>query len=63
MSEAQQTDALKKLVIFIIVLAVVATIVALVLYFAIDLPAQQAAFHPPLNGHFFRPGPWPGEGG
>jgi len=49
MTESQQSDALKKLVIFIIVVAIIATIVALVWYFAIELPIQQAALHAPSN--------------
>ncbi len=49
MSEAQQSDALKKLVIFIIALAILGTIIALAWYFAVELPLQQAALHAPLN--------------
>jgi len=57
MAEVQQSDALKKLVIFIIVVAIIATIVALVWYFAVELPIQQALLHAPANdepipGHF-----------
>lgn len=50
MSEIQQSDALKKLVIFIIALAILGTIIALVWHFGIELPIQQAAFHAPANG-------------
>ena len=49
MIEAQQSDALKKLVIFIIVVAIIATIVALVWYFTKELPIQQAAMYAPMN--------------
>ncbi|MDP3565479.1 MAG: hypothetical protein Q8R70_13425 [Methanoregula sp.] len=43
MTEPQQSDALKNLVIFIIALAILGTIIALAWYFAVDLPIQQAA--------------------
>ncbi|MDP3563602.1 MAG: hypothetical protein Q8R70_03850 [Methanoregula sp.] len=43
MTEPQQPDALKNLVIFIIALAILGTIIALAWYFAVDLPIQQAA--------------------
>ena len=59
MTESQQSDALKKLVIFIIVLAIVATILALVWYFAKELPIQQAMLHAPANAGFT---PAPGRG-
>jgi len=49
MSAIQQSDALKKLVWFIIALAIVGTVVAMLHYFAIDLPIQQAALHTPAN--------------
>ena len=49
MSEIQQSDALKKLVLFIIALAIFGTIIALAWYFAVDLPIQQAAHHAPAN--------------
>jgi len=50
MSGAQQSDALKHLVIFMIALAILGTIPALAGYFAIELPAQQALLHTgPLN--------------
>jgi hypothetical protein len=50
MSEIQQSDALKKLVWFIIALAILAIVLAMLHYFAIDLPIQQAALHAPTNG-------------
>ena len=50
MSEIQQSDALKKLVWFIIALAILGTVVAMLHYVAIDLPIQQAALHMPANG-------------
>jgi hypothetical protein len=49
MTSAPPSDALKNLVIFIIVLAVAATIVALAWHFAVELPAQQALLHAPAN--------------
>ena len=49
MTEAQSSDVLKKLVIFIIAMAIVATILALAIYFAVELPIQQAALHAPAN--------------
>ncbi|GAB6285506.1 MAG: hypothetical protein STSR0009_17070 [Methanoregula sp.] len=48
MTNAPVSDALKNLVIFILVLAVAATIVALVGYFAVELPAQQAVLQAPV---------------
>ena len=49
-SDAQQSDALKKLIWFIVALAVLGTILALAWYFMVDLPVQQAAaLHVPLN--------------
>jgi hypothetical protein len=50
------SNALKNLVIFIAALAVFGTILALMWYFAIDLPVQQAALHAPANA-------WPYTGG
>ena len=49
MSGSQQSDALKKLVLFIIALAILGTIIALVWHFGIELPAQLAALHVPAN--------------
>jgi hypothetical protein len=50
MAEILQSDALKKLVWFIIALAILGTAVAMLHYFAIDLPIRQAALHVPANG-------------
>lgn len=51
MTDTPPSDALKNLVVFIIMLAAAATIVALAWYFAVDLPAQQALLHVPVwNG-------------
>ena len=47
MAESQQSNALKNLVWFMIGLAVLGTILALVLYYAVELPAQQALLHAP----------------
>ena len=54
MTDVQQSDAMKNLVIFIIALAILGTIIALALYFAVDLPLQQALLHAPMNS--CRPG-------
>ena len=50
MSEAQQSDALMKLLKFIICLAILGTIIALAWYFAVEIPLQAAALHVPANG-------------
>jgi hypothetical protein len=42
MSEIQQSDALKNLVLFMIALAILGTIIALAWYFVVALPIQQA---------------------
>ena len=44
-------DPMKNLVIFMISLAIVGIILALAVYFAIDLPLQLAALHAPTNGN------------
>ena len=49
MSEAQQSDAMKNLVIFILGLAIAGTVIALAWYFAVALPVQHAALLPPAN--------------
>jgi len=49
MAESQQPDALKNLVWFMIGLAILGTIIALVLYYAVELPAQQALLHVPVS--------------
>ena len=49
MTDAPTSNALKNLAVFIIVLAVSATIVALAWYFAIELPTQQALLQAPMN--------------
>jgi len=59
MTEAQQSDALKKLVFFMIALAILGTIIALAWYFAVELPIQQAMLHAPANVGFT---PAPGRG-
>jgi hypothetical protein len=40
---------LARLVLFMVCLSVASTIVAGAHYIAVDRPAQQAAFHPPVN--------------
>ena len=42
MTEAQQPDALKKLVIFMIALAILGTFVSALHVFTVDIPAQKA---------------------
>jgi hypothetical protein len=49
MSEIPQPDALNKLMKFIICLTILGALVAIVLYFAVELPVQQAALHVPTN--------------
>jgi hypothetical protein len=50
MTGAQQSDVMKNLVLFILGLAILGTIIALALYFVVDLPAMQAAaLHAPMN--------------
>ncbi|MDD1693471.1 MAG: hypothetical protein LUQ71_01985 [Methanoregula sp.] len=49
MSEAQSSDAMKNLVIFMTGLAIAGTIIALAYYFAVALPIQHAALIPPAN--------------
>jgi len=46
---SKQDDAIKKLVIFIIALAAIATIGALVLYCTTDLPHRYASYGAPQN--------------
>lgn len=53
MSEAQSSDAMKNLTIFMIELAVLGAIIALAGYFLVDLPLQQAAaLNAPSNALF-----------
>ncbi|MHB8163239.1 MAG: hypothetical protein ACYDDV_02700 [Methanoregula sp.] len=49
MTESQQSDAMKNLVIFMIGLAIAGTVIALAYYFAVALPVQHAALLPPAN--------------
>ena len=49
MTEAQQPDALKKLLVFIIALAILATIIAIAWNFAVDLPQQPKTLQAPAN--------------
>jgi len=55
MAESQQPDALKHLILFMIGLAILGTILALVLYYAIELPAQQAMLHAPALNRLGKP--------
>lgn len=50
MTDAQRSDAMKNLVLFITGLAILGIFFALALYFTIELPVQQAIAHrPPAN--------------
>lgn len=49
MSEGQQSDALRRLVVFVIVPAILGTILALARYYAVELPAQAALLHTPRS--------------
>ena len=49
MTGTPSSDAVKNLLLFIIVLAILGTLVALAWYFAVDLPARQVLLHVPLN--------------
>jgi hypothetical protein len=44
-----QPNALKNLVVFMIVPTIIGIVLALAIYFAVDLPLQQAALHAPAN--------------
>jgi len=48
MTEAQSSDAMKDLVIFMIKLAILGLILAFAYYYFVELPLM-AALHPPLN--------------
>lgn len=50
MSDAQPPDALKNLVIFLICLAILGTVIALVVYYGVVLPAEQGHIQVVLNG-------------
>ncbi|MEI6841892.1 MAG: hypothetical protein WCK53_11535 [Methanomicrobiales archaeon] len=50
MTEVQQSDALKKRLVFIITLAILGTVIAVAWHFAVDLPQQQKALQAPMNG-------------
>ena len=49
MTGTPSSDAVKNLLLFIIVLAILGTLVALAWYFAVDLPARQVLLQVPLN--------------
>lgn len=49
MTNAQPPDVMKQLVLFVIGIAILGTIIALAMYFGIELPAQQALLHAPIN--------------
>jgi len=51
MTGAQSTDALKHLVLIIIGLAILGTIMALAIYFAVELPIRQVLLHTPANAY------------
>ena len=49
MTNAQPPDMMRKLVLFVIGIAILGTIIAMAVYFAVELPAQQALLHAPMN--------------
>jgi hypothetical protein len=58
MADAQQPDVMKRLVLFIVGMAIVGLIMACIVYFAFYLPAMQAAaLQPPLKPTLMK-GPW-----
>jgi len=50
MTESQQSDALKNLIIFMIAQVILGTVIALAWYFAVEIPIQQAALESSANG-------------
>jgi hypothetical protein len=51
MTEAQSSDAMKNLVLFMIKLAILGLVIALAWYYFVELP-YQAALHVPVNTGF-----------
>lgn len=49
MTEAQSSDAMKNLMLFMIKLAILGLVLAFAWYYLIELPLQQAALLPPPN--------------
>ena len=49
MSEEQSSDAIRRLVKFMIALAIFGTIISLAVYFVVVVPFQQAAMMAPAN--------------
>ena len=49
MTHAQSSDVMKRLILFIIGIAILGTIIALAVYFFVDLSAQQALLQAPTN--------------
>jgi|WetSurMetagenome_2_1015567.scaffolds.fasta_scaffold37986_2 hypothetical protein len=59
MAESQSSDGMKKLVTFLVALAVFGTLIALAVYFSVNLPAQTAAaLNPPANGMYCQINIW-----
>jgi len=52
MTEAQSSDAMKDLVLFMIKLAILGLVLAFAFYYFVELPLQQAALHVPANTGF-----------
>jgi len=52
MTDAQSSDAMKDLVLFMITLAILGLVLAFAWYYLVDLPLQQAALHVPTNTGF-----------
>ncbi len=49
MTNTQPPDMIRKLILFIIGIAILGTIIAMAVYFGVELPAQQAMLHAPMN--------------
>jgi hypothetical protein len=52
MTKAAHPDALKNLIIFLVGLAILGTIIALVVYFAVVIPAEQGLLPAPAYNLF-----------
>jgi len=52
MTEAQSSDAMKDLVLFMIKLAILGLVLAFAYYYFVDLPLQQVALQVPANTGF-----------
>ncbi len=55
MTKPQLSDVMKKLVLFIIGIAILGTIIALGVYLGVELPSQQTLLHAPMNSGVIYP--------